>query len=134
MIFYRICKHCDAGLSVKDIKLKYELPTREEYLSAIDQISEWHINNVPTYQKGISTELLSDYIGDEEYIKEYEQNVPNMIYKFKLSDKRTKYNVISTNSDCSKINAFDKENSYITKANENAIMNYKSDYKNKINN
>lgn len=136
-----ICEKCKARKKAKFLGLfkspfgkeEYtvdleELPSREEYLKAINTIGEWYINHVPTYQGKLEEEMLSEYKGDDNNYKIY--NLPSKTFKWKLFEfeSRRDYTVISTDSNANKLDTLKKDTN-ISMAKEEAIINYKNSYK-----
>ena len=39
------------------------LPTREEYLKAVEEVGEWYVNHIPTYCKQLQEEKVIEYQG-----------------------------------------------------------------------
>ena len=77
---YTICGDCNAGIrksflanfmgSFDDkINVDYDdilLPTKEEYLQAVEEVGEWYVNHIPTYCKKLQEEEIKDYTGDDK--------------------------------------------------------------------
>ena len=67
---YKICGLCNAGLKEKGASFNvfkklvensvqnydFELPSRDEYLDAIETMGEWYVKHIPTYQKELQEE------------------------------------------------------------------------------
>ena len=105
-----------------------DLPSREEYLNAINVIGEWYINHVPTYQGQLELEKLSDYVGNDKYYKEYKLKSKQVKFKIFSSENSKDYISISTDSSAKSIDRLNV-NTDILKAKEEAVINYKSNYK-----
>ena len=106
-----------------------DLPSREEYLNAINNIGEWYINHVPTYQGQLELEKLSDYAGENKYYKTYNLKSRQVKYKIFSSESSKDYITISTDSNAKNIENLN-ENTDILKAKEDAVVNYKNNYSN----
>ena len=77
---YTICGDCNAGYkksfieSVKNSilgpgEIDYDdlvLPSKEEYLNAIDKVGNWYVNHIPTYCKNLQIERAGEYVGNNE--------------------------------------------------------------------
>lgn len=132
---YIICRRCRAGIEkhrseeerdrrnykylyTDDIEIS---ASYEEYLDAIDTVSEWYVNHVPTYQSKIEIEPFSDVRSDSNYYREYE-----------LKDGKgilDRYKVVSLDVKADNV-AILKPTDQVTRANENAISNYQRNYNN----
>ena len=129
---YTICGDCNAGVRKSfltnilnrfsdTVNVDYEdivLPTKEEYLKAIEKVGEWYVSHVPTYCKNLQEEDLQDYSGADN-------NVDSIKLKTKdrLFDKTKEYKYITskeTNITIDNMNSEDK----ILRANEKAVTNY----------
>ena len=135
---YIVCGTCHAGIPIsknvfsffKDFlyrNLSYEdvdnLPSKEEYLNAIDTMCEWYVNHIPTYQHKLEAELLSDYNGNTQYIKSY-------AFKSFVNAKlltNDLLNFISSDHNGTSISEYSK-GTVILKANENAVNNYHDNF------
>ena len=131
---YKICGDCNAGvkksiitnlLSLFDdpINMDYDgivLPTREEYLKAVEEVGEWYVNYIPTYCKQLQEEKVIEYQGVYKNIDSIKLGT-----KGKLSSKLYKYVTSKTTS--ATIETL-KDSEMILRANENAIYNYDSIY------
>ena len=131
---YKICGDCNAGvkksiitnlLSLFDdpINMDYDdivLPTREEYLKAVEEVGEWYVNHIPTYCKQLQEEKVIEYQGAYKNIDSIKLGT-----KGKLSSKLYKYVISKTTS--ATIETL-KDSEMILRANENAIYNYDSIY------
>ena len=132
---YTICGDCNAGYkksfieSVKNFilgpgEIDYDdlvLPSKEEYLNAIDKVGNWYVNHIPTYCKHLQTEKVGEYVGNDEFVDIIELNTKGKLFS------RKKYNYItSSNTDIRIIDI--STNSNILKASEKAINNYKNNY------
>lgn len=125
---YTICKQCGAGIKKNGInqivdRLLYsnlykeiELPiaTRTDYINAINLISEWYVNNIPTYASVLQEETIEDYYGDYKNYKEY-----NLINK----DYANVYKVVTSDDTGNYIDDL-KDKESILRANENAVISY----------
>ena len=127
---YKICGLCNAGIKEKGSSFNLfknlienskeiydlELPSKEEYLNAIETMGEWYVEHIPTYQRDLQVEKLSDYNGNGKFLKKY--YLKNLTQKGMLM-----YYVISTD-----LNAYDIENfsldTKILKARERAVLYY----------
>ena len=104
-----------------------DLPSREEYLSAINNIGEWYINHVPTYQGQLELEKLSDYVGEDKFYKTYNLKSKQVKYKIFSNESSKDYIAISTDSNARKVEELN-QNTDILKAKEEAVVNYKNNY------
>ena len=137
---YTICGDCNAGVRKsfltnifdrfnESVNVDYEdivLPTKEEYLKAVEEIGEWYVDHIPTYCRVLQEEDLQDYYGTDK-------NVDTIRLKTKgwILDKAKEYKYITNkeiNTTIDNINPNDK----ILRANEKAIMNYNRHYSNVI--
>ena len=50
------------------------MPTKEEYLKAVEEIGEWYVDHIPTYCRKLQEEDLQDYNGIDK----------NNVYKIKM--------------------------------------------------
>ena len=106
-----------------------DLPSREEYLNAINEVGEWYINHVPTYQGQLELEKLSDYVGDDKYYKEYTLESKEIKFKIFSSENSKDYISISNDSSAKSVDELN-DNTDILKAKEEAVINYKNNYRN----
>lgn len=137
---YTICGDCNAGVRKSfltnifnrfsdTVNVDYDdiiLPTKEEYLKAVEEIGGWYVDHIPTYCRVLQEEDLQDYYGTDK-------NVDTIRLKTKgwILDKAKEYKYITnkeTNTTIDNINPNDK----ILRANEKAIMNYNRHYSNVI--
>ena len=135
---YTICGDCNAGVRKSfltnifnrfsdTVNVDYDdiiLPTKEEYLEAVEEIGEWYVDHIPTYCRKLQEEDLQDYNG-------IDKNVDSIKLKSKnqLSNKTKEYKYITskeTNITIYNMNSEDK----ILRANEKAVMNYDRYYDN----
>lgn len=133
---YTICGDCNAGIKKSfitniinmfddHINVDYddiELPTREEYLKAVENIGEWYINHIPTYCKVLQEEAKEEYNGIEKYIDKIELETKNRLF-----NKSVKYNYLTENNTSITIDDL-SINDKVLRANENAIYNYSKEY------
>ena len=105
-----------------------DLPSRDEYLNAINEIGEWYINHVPTYQGKLSEEKLSDYEGKDKYYKKYNLKSKKVSMKYFTKESSKDYIVITSNDNENKIDELNA-NTDILKAKEEAIINYNNNYR-----
>lgn len=133
---YTICGDCNAGIRKsfltnifdrfnESVNVDYEdivLPTKEEYLKAIEKVGEWYVSHVPTYCKNLQEEDLQDYNG-------IDKNVDSIKLKSKdrLINKTKEYKYITSKETTTTIDML--EDKYqILRANEKAINNYHKYY------
>ncbi len=138
---YTICGDCNAGIKKSfwldifkvfdnsyDIYMDYddmELPSRDQYINAIESIGEWYVGHVPTYCKKLQVEKANEYEGREKNINSINLKSKNLIGNILGTEKNYKYITSEkTNLTIDKLNDDDS----ILKANENAIANYKEYY------
>ena len=133
---YKICGDCNAGIKksfISSITSKFDdpinvdyddivLPTREEYLNAIEEVGEWYVNHIPTYCKTLQEEIIEEYNGIEKFIDKVKLKT-----KDRLFSKEAEYNYLSMNDSSVTIDDLNK-NEKVLRANENAIYNYKNNY------
>ena len=98
------------------------LPTREEYLKAIEDVGEWYVNHIPTYCRKLQEETKEEYNGFEKYVDKIKLKT-----KERLFNNTNEYNYLSNNSSSVTIDDLNI-NDKVLKANENAIYNYKNNY------
>lgn len=138
---YTVCGDCNAGLKKSllvsvaeilnnndDIYLDYddiELPSREQYMNAIETAGNWYIDHVPTYCKKLQEEQAIEYIGTENNISRINLKSKNAFINIFGTGKNYKY-ITSEKTDLT-IDKLNDED-HILKANENAIFNYKNNY------
>ena len=122
---YKICKNCRCGLSKKYVYLRYELPSRDEYLKAIDTMGEWYINHIPTYQTELEQEEIVDYENNQFYVKEY-----TLLNRYK-KEKETKsqYLVLTNDLNGENLSIYEKDK-LVLRGTENAVKYYKENYNN----
>lgn len=114
---YIVCGNCNAGLPkkgmFKTIYDKYlhsnlfyddieDLPSKKDYLSAIDKVCDWYVNHIPTYQHYLEEEKLNDYKGSDKYINEYKLN---QYVNKKLTTNKV-YSFVSANANGERIDKF----------------------------
>lgn len=133
---YTICGDCNAGIRKsfltnifdrfnESVNVDYEdivLPTKEEYLKAVEEIGEWYVDHIPTYCRVLQEEDLQDYSGADN-------NVDSIKLKTKdrLFDKTKEYKYITSKETTTTIDML--EDKYqILRANEKAINNYHKYY------
>lgn len=133
---YKICGDCNAGIKKSfitnitnmfddPINVDYddiELPTREEYLKAIENVGEWYVNHIPTYCKKLQEETKEEYNGIEKYIGKIKLKTKDQFFNNSVD-----YNYLSNNSSNVTIDDLNN-NDKVLRANENAIYNYKNNY------
>ena len=133
---YKICGDCNAGIKknfITNIKSLFddpinvdyddiELPTREEYLKAVEDVGEWYVNHIPTYCRRLQEETKDEYNGIEKYVDKI-----NLKTKDRLFNNTNEYNYLSNNSSSVTIDDLNI-NDKVLKANENAVYNYKNNY------
>lgn len=133
---YKICGDCNAGIKksfISSITSKFDdpinvdyddivLPTREEYLNAIEEVGEWYVNHIPTYCKTLQEETIEEYNGIEKFIDKVKLKT-----KDRLLNKEVKYNYLSMNDSSVPIDDLNR-NEKVLRASENAIYNYKNNY------
>lgn len=133
---YIICGDCNAGFKKSFVEemirnilgpddVDYDdlvLPSREEYLKAIDEVGEWYVNHIPTYQKHLQEELITEYTGNEEYV-----DTCKLVPKDSISIFGNKYKYITSKTTDTKVEDLN-ENTKILKAKESAINNYNQNF------
>ena len=133
---YEICGDCNAGikksfitniLSVFDdpINVDYDdvvLPTREEYLSAIEEVGEWYVNHIPTYCRRLQEETKEEYYGIEKYVDKISLKTKDSFF-----NDTNEYNYLSKNTSSVIIDDLGRDTK-ILRANEKAIYNYRDAY------
>ena len=133
---YEICGDCNAGikksfitniLSVFDdpINVDYDdvvLPTREEYLSAIEEVGEWYFNHIPTYCRRLQEETKEEYYGIEKYVDKISLKTKDSFF-----NDTNEYNYLSKNTSSVIIDDLGRDTK-ILRANEKAIYNYRDAY------
>ena len=137
---YTICGDCNAGVRKSfltnifnrfsdNVNVDYDdiiLPTKEEYLKAVEEIGEWYVDHIPTYCRVLQEEDLQDYYGTDK-------NVDTIRLKTKgwMLDKAKEYKYITNKESKTTIDNINP-NDKILRANERAIMNYNRHYSNVI--
>ena len=135
---YTICGDCNAGVRKSfltnifnrfsdTVNVDYDdiiLPTKEEYLEAVEEIGEWYVDHIPTYCRKLQEEDLQDYNGIDKNVDSIKLKSKNQLinktkeYKY-ITSKETNITIYNMNSE-------DK----ILRANEKAVMNYDRYYDN----
>lgn len=132
---YTVCGDCNAGyrrsvfesiinnvLGPDDIDYDdLALPSRQEYIKAVEEVGEWYVNHIPTYCKVLQEEKATEYIGNDKYIDSC-----NLKTKGGIFENSKTYNYITNNK--TEITVTDNDDVDILKANEKAIYNYKNNY------
>ena len=98
------------------------LPTREEYLKAIEDVGEWYVNHIPTYCRRLQEETKDEYNGIEKYVDKI-----NLKTKDRIFNITNEYNYLSNNSSSVTIDDLNI-NDKVLRANEKAIYNYLDKY------
>lgn len=133
---YEICGDCNAGikksfitniLSVFDdpINVDYDdivLPTREEYLSAIEEVGEWYVSHISTYCRKLQEETKEEYYGIEKYVDKISLKTKDSFF-----NDTNEYNYLSKNTSSVIIDDLGRDIK-ILRANEKAIYNYRDAY------
>jgi hypothetical protein len=130
---YVVCRRCRAGFDKNGAKgtlqhllyknlytEEFEIEaSREDYLKAVDEISEWYVDHVPTYAARIQDEPFSKYNGRLTNYKEY---------AMKNKGKTSTHNVISSDTNASST-ALLKPDDEILRGTENAACYYNENIK-----
>ena len=130
---YVVCRRCRAGfdktgadgiwqhLLHKNLYTEeFEIEaSREDYLKAVGEISEWYVDHVPTYAAGIQDESFSKYNGSLTNYKEY---------TMKNKGKTSTHNVISSDINASSLSLL-KPDDEILRGTENAACYYNENIK-----
>lgn len=125
---YTICRRCRAGLLKSGVSgiidrifndnlYGEEIPiaaSREDYLEAIDEMSEWYTSHVPTYASRIQEEPYSSYDGTYQGYKKY---------SLKNKGKEKNYIVLSSEGGTESASHLGK-NDMILRGSEEAAKNY----------
>lgn len=130
---YVVCRKCRAGIiksGAGDAWDRFFYPglyaeeeeiiaTYEDYLSAINEMSEWYVDHVPTYASRIQDEKLLLYKGN--------------LHNFKEIDLRNRLRtrqhiVVSSDKEAKSISLLDRD-TLIMRSCENAAVNYQDNYK-----
>jgi len=129
---YTICLKCKAGVKksrVTEIKERIAYPNlfvddveitanRDSYLNAIDDISKWYVNHIPTYRKTLQQEVYGKYTGPLNNYEEY-------ILRHGLS--KDTYRVMTSNVTAKSVELLSDEDLVLC-GNENAAKFYRDNY------
>ena len=125
---YVVCRRCGAGLnsSKADGFINHllhgnlygdEIPitaSQGDYLKAIDEVSEWYVDHVPTYASRIQEEPYSKYTGQYKNYK---------TISLWNRGKRKSYTVLSADTEANSATFLSPDNQ-ILRGSEKAVQNY----------
>ena len=124
---YVICRICRAGIKKTWIDGLFHSnlygdeieisASYEDYLKSIDEMSEWYVNHVPTYQKEIQLEKFDKNENYGDAIVGYKE------YELKIDGKIESFKVLSSSQDAISLR-FLKDGEQILCASEEAVNNY----------
>lgn len=130
---YVICRRCRAGASKTKANGKFQRlfyknlyvdeieinASKGDYLKAINEMSEWYVDHVPTYASYIQDESYSDYDGNYQNYREY-----------KMTNKGNTGMHIVLTPDTNAGNASSlRPTDQILRGTENAALNYLDHFK-----
>lgn len=131
---YLICRRCKAGVEKEGVtglydKIRYPnlyiddvevVASYEDYLNAINEMSHWYVDHVPTYASSIQDEPYSNYHGE---LKHYN------VYSMTNKGTTARHIALSRDVDAKQTSSL-KQNSRILRADENAAINYMDQFTN----